>query len=197
MRYTLHSDEKDLIQGCKQKDRLAQKYLYQRFYGKMLGICVRYTSQKSEAIDVLNQAFFKVFEKIDLYEPTGSFSGWMAKIVFHTAIDNVRRNTLYKEMIDYNVEKEIGMEAEIFKQLYAEDLFQVIQQLPPTSRTVFSLYVIDGYKHREIAELLNININTSKWHLAEARKKLQADLKNLNLSNNRQDPNKVGRLLNK
>ena len=160
MQYSLHSNDEELIQGCRQKDRLAQKYLYQNYYGKMLGICMRYTSQKSEAIDVLNQAFLKVFEKIDQYEPKGSFSGWIAKIVFHTSIDHIRRNTLYKEMMDYNIEKEMSMNAEIIDHLYAEDIYQAIQQLPNTSKTVFSLYVIDGYKHREIAELLHININT-------------------------------------
>ncbi len=177
MRYTLHSEDKDLIQGCRQKDRLAQKYLYQRYYGKMLGICMRYTSQKSEAIDVLNQAFLKVFEKIDQYQPSGSFSGWIAKIVFNTAIDYIRRHTLYKEVMDYNSEQEVSMDAAIFEQLYVEDLYQSIQRLPASSRNVFSLYVIDGYKHREIADLLNISINTSKWQLAEARKQLQKDLK--------------------
>jgi len=179
MRYTLHSDDRDLIAGCRQKDRLAQKYLYQKYYGKMLGICMRYTSQKSEAVDVLNQAFLKVFDKIDQYQPSGSFSGWIAKIVFNTAIDFIRRHTLYKEVMDYNVEKEVSMDAQIFEQLYVEDLFKSIQKLPSTSRIVFSLYVVDGYKHREIAELLNISINTSKWQLAEARKQLQKDLKNL------------------
>jgi len=178
MQYSKHSTDEELIQGCRQKNRLAQKYLYQRFYGKMLGISMRYTKQKSEAVDVLNQAFLKVFEKIDLYEPTGSFSGWIARIVFNTSIDFVRRNTLYKEVMDFNTEKETAMDAEIIDRLFAEDLYQVIQQLPTTSRTVFSLYVIDGYKHREIAELLNISANTSKWHLAEARKKLQKNLRN-------------------
>ena len=178
MQYSKHSTDEELIQGCRQKNRLAQKYLYQRFYGKMFGISMRYTKQKSEAIDVLNQAFLKVFEKIDQYEPNGSFSGWIARIVFNTSIDYVRRNTLYKEVMDFNTEKETAMDAKIMDRLFAEDLYQMIQQLPTTSRTVFSLYVIDGYKHREIAELLNISANTSKWHLAEARKKLQKQLKN-------------------
>jgi len=178
MQYSPQNTDLDLIEGCRQKDRLAQKYLYQRYYGKMLGVCMRYTGQKSEAIDVLNQAFLKVFEKIDLYKPTGSFSGWVAKIVFRTAIDHIRKNTLYKERMDFNAEGEVSMEAQVIDQLYAQDLFQVIQKLPATSRTVFSLYVIDGYKHREISELLNINVNTSKWHLSEARKQLQRDLKN-------------------
>ena len=84
--------------------------------------------------------------------------------------------------MDFNVESDQSMDAEIIDRLFAEDLFRAIQQLPATMRAVFSLYVVDGYKHREIGEMLNININTSKWHLAEARKLLQQDLKNYHRS---------------
>jgi len=173
MHYTLNSTDTDLIQGCRYKNRLAQKYLYQKYYGKMLGICMRYASHKEEANDILNRAFLKVFNSIDQYQPTGAFSGWIAKIVFNTSIDFVRSQMHYKKIMDYNVEKEVEMSAKVIDQLYAEDLFRLIQRLPSTSRTVFSLFVIDGYKHREIAELLEINENTSKWHLSNAKKYLQ------------------------
>ncbi|MEM8906996.1 MAG: sigma-70 family RNA polymerase sigma factor [Bacteroidota bacterium] len=182
MHYSSNSPDDVLIRGCRRKDRLAQKYLYQRYYGQMLGICMRYTAQRSEAEDVLNRAFLKVFTAIHQYEPTGSFGGWIARIVFRTAIDYVRQHTRYREVMDYNLEKEPEIEAEVIDQLFAQDLFQIIQQLPATTRAVFSLYVIDGYKHREISELLAIKVNTSKWHLAEARKMLQQALKNYHRS---------------
>ncbi len=182
MYYSLQSTDEDLIRGCRQKDRLAQKYLYQRYYGKMLGICMRYAGQRSEAEDILNRAFLKVFNAIHKYEPTGSFSGWIARIVFNASIDYVRQNTHYREKMDFNTERDANISAEVIERLYEEDLFLAIQKLPATSRAVFSLYVIDGYKHREIGEILTININTSKWHLAEARKMLQKELKNYHRS---------------
>ena len=182
MKYSIHSTDEELIRGCRQQNRLAQKYLYQRYYGKMLGIGMRYTSQRSEAEDVLNRAFLKVFNSIHKYKPTGSFSGWIARIVFNTAIDYVRQHTHYREVMDFNVQRDQSIGAEAIDRLFAEDLYRAIQQLPATSRAVFSLYVIDGYKHREIGEILEIKLNTSKWHLAEARKMLKEGLKNYHRS---------------
>lgn len=182
LQYSLQSTDEELIRGCQQKDRLAQKYLYQRYYGKMLGICMRYTGQRIEADDVLNRSFLKVFNAIHQYQPSGSFSGWIARIVFNTSIDYVRQNTNYREVMDFNVERDQSIEADVIDRLFEEDLFRAIQQLPATMRAVFSLYVVDGYKHREIGDLLKINVNTSKWHLAEARKMLQKELKNYHRS---------------
>ncbi len=143
-----------------------------------MAIALRYSSNQQEAMDILNRAFLKVFQSLDHYRTTGSLSGWIAKIVFNTAIDFVRSHTVYRQRMDFNVEKDIEFAPEILDQLAANDLYAAIQQLPPEQRSVFSLYVLDGYKHREIAELLDINVNTSKWHLATAKKQLQHLLKN-------------------
>ena len=177
MTYSIQSPDNLLIQGCIKKHRLAQKYLYQKYYGRLLGIGMRYTSHREEAIDVLNQAFLKIFKNIHQYKPTGSFSGWMAKIVLRTAIDYVRGQVKYRQVMQYEVEYEMAISSKVIDDLIAEDLYQYIQQLPPASRSVFSLYVIDGYKHKEIAELLQISIGTSRWHLAEAKKQLRILLK--------------------
>lgn len=182
MHYSKQSTDQELIKGCQLDNKLAQKYLYQRFYGRMMVICLRYTANQEEAMDVLNRAYLKVFNKIKDYKPTGTLSGWIAKIVFHTAIDYVRSNTKYKEVIDLNTEKDIEFEPEVLDNLIAEDLYKAIQRLPGDMRSVFSLYVLDGYKHREISELLNISINTSKWHLATAKKTLRQFLKNYDKS---------------
>jgi len=182
MHYSKQSTDQELIKGCQLNDKLAQKHLYHRFYGRMMVICLRYTSNQDEAIDVLNRAYLKVFNKIKDYQPTGSLSGWIAKIVFNTAIDYVRSITKYKEVIDLNTERDIEFEPEILEQLIVEDLYKAIQKLPGDMRSVFSLYVLDGYKHREISEMLNISINTSKWHLATAKKTLQQLLKNYDKS---------------
>ena len=182
MHYSPQSTDADLIHGCRAQDRLAQKYLYQRYYGKMVVICKRYTSNEDEAIDVLNRAFLKIFTAIGDYKATGTLSGWMARIVFNTSIDHIRRNQRYNKAMDFNTEKDVHIAPEIIDQLVAEDLYQALYQLPDTVRAVFSLYVLDGYKHREIAELLNISINTSKWHLSTAKKNLQQLLKNYDRS---------------
>ncbi len=182
MNYSLKSIDKELIEGCRRRDRLAQKYLYERFYGKMLGISMRYTKDREEADDVLNRSFLKIFDSFEKYEHQGTLSGWIAKIVFNTSIDFIRQRAKYQEVMDFNIEKEIAIEAEVIKQLFAEDLFHEIQKLPDTTRTIFSLFVIDGYKHREIAELLKISANTSKWHLAMGKKQLREVLKSYNKS---------------
>lgn len=173
MVYTKHSTENELIEGCRRQDRSAQRYLYARLYGRMLVICLRYTADKNEAEDVLNRAFLKVFNKVKDYQPTGMFTGWVAKIVFHTAIDYVRSKTRYKKVMDFEAEKETKIAPEALENLIAEDLYKAVQSLPAEMRSVFSLYVLDGYKHREIAEMLEININTSKWHLASAKKQMR------------------------
>ena len=176
MKYTQHSSDNELISGCLQQSRLAQKYLYQKYYGKMLGIAMRFSSNRSEANDILNRGFLKVFTKLEKYEPTGSFSGWVAKIIWRTALDYIRSQAKYKNITDIETAYDLGMESSVIDDLIAEDLFKVIQELPPASRTVFSLYVVDGYKHHEIATLLNISEGTSKWHLSDAKKRLRKRL---------------------
>ncbi|MEM1320325.1 MAG: sigma-70 family RNA polymerase sigma factor [Bacteroidota bacterium] len=179
MKYTPHSSDEVLIMGCREQNRLAQKYLYQRYYGKLLGVCMRYTSNREEAISILNMAFFKIFQSIDNYNSSGSFKGWMSRIALNTSIDHLRSNTTYRKVMDYNSEKEVLIENDAIDALAAEELYALIQQLPTASRSVFSLYVIEGYKHHEIAEQLGISVGTSKWHLSSARKQLQKLLKNL------------------
>jgi RNA polymerase sigma factor (sigma-70 family) len=176
MKYSKKSTDKELIQGCRQGNRIAQKYLYERFFGKMFGIAMRYTTNQEEALDILNTSFLKVFTSLDKYEDNNNLAGWIAKIVFNTSIDHVRRNTKYRQVMNFNVERDRPVVNDSIDHLNAEDLYKLIQRLPSSSRTVFSLYVIDGYKHKEVAEILGISVGTSKWHLANARKELQAML---------------------
>ena len=179
MTTTLDTTDRQLLKGCKAGSRIAQHRLYQRYYGRMRGIAMRYTAHPEEADDVLNRAFLKVFESIDRYQPTGSFGGWIARIVFRTSIDHVRSQARYQKSMDFEVVIDDPTAPDVLGQLYAEDLIQLLQQLPAATRTVFSLYVVDGQKHREIADLLGISINTSKWHLRHARKLLQAAARDL------------------
>ncbi len=176
MAYHPTSTDEKLRQGCLERHPLAQKYLYQRYFGRLLGIAMRYTSDRDEAVGVLNQAFLKIFTNMDQYSGVGSFAGWMAKVVLHTAIDHVRSQVTYRRAIDFHTEADGRVLNEGLDQLQAEDIFRLIQQLPPATRTVFSLYVVDGYKHSEIAEMLDIDEGTSKWHLFQARRLLQERL---------------------
>ena len=173
MKYSNRSSDNELIQGCRLSNRLAQKFLYERFFGRVFGIAMRYTKNQEEAIDILNTAFLKVFTSLDKYEDNSNLAGWIAKIVFNTAIDHVRRNTKYRQVMDFNVETDGSVGNDSLDNLQAEDLYRLIQKLPASSRSVFNLYVIDGYKHKEISELLDISVGTSKWHLSNARKELQ------------------------
>jgi RNA polymerase sigma factor (sigma-70 family) len=172
-RCTSDSPDELLLEGCRRQDRLAQKYLYQRYYGRMLGICMRYAGSRDEAIEMLNSAFFKVFKSVDSYKGSGALAGWIAKVVLHTSIDWARAQSTYRKKMDFSVEKENATLNDALQNLAVEEIFEKVQLLPVATRTVFSLYVLEGYTHKEIAEELNISSGTSKWHLAEARKKLQ------------------------
>lgn len=173
MKFTNHSTDQELLQGCKEGNRIAQKCLYERYFGKMMGIAMRYTKHQEEAIEILNTAFLKIFTSLDKYEDNNNLAGWIAKIIFNTAIDHVRRHTKYRQVMNFEVEHDAPVQNDSIDNLNTEDLFRLIQKLPAASRAVFNLYVIDGYKHKEIAEMLDITVGTSKWHLANARKELQ------------------------
>jgi RNA polymerase sigma factor (sigma-70 family) len=175
--YSAKDTDQQLLDGCRQGNPLAQRYLYERYGGRLLAITMRYTSSREEAVEVMNTAFLKIFQSVQNYQPTHSLYTWMGKIVFHTAIDYVRANTSYRKSVVYNdILPEQAIDNEAMNDLAIEELFELIQQLPPATKAVFSLYAVDGYKHKEIAEMLHISEGTSKWHFAEARRKLQASL---------------------
>lgn len=162
-------------------DSQEQRNVYKKYYGKMMGIPMRYTGSKNEAQDILNQSFVKVFRSIENYKnygDEGSFSGWIAKIVFNTTMDHVRRVTRYSEKIVLGEIPITAVHNEAIDNMSLQEIYAKIQLLPAASQKVFSLYVIDGFNHREISELLSISEGTSKWHLSNARVKLQELLKN-------------------
>lgn len=173
MKFSPKSSDQVLINGCREGNRLAQKFLYERFFGRMMGIAMRYTSHRDEATDILNAAFLKVFTSLDKFQDETNLAGWVAKIVFNTSIDFVRRHAKYKQVFDLSVERDQSVYNASIDNLNTEDLFKLIQLLPISSRTVFNLYVVDGYKHKEVADILSITEGTSKWHLANARRELQ------------------------
>lgn len=171
--YTLMLDQ--LIQGCRKGDREAQHKLYDFFHGKMMGICMRYTSCRDEAAVILNSGFFKVFTKIDAYDSQqGPIEAWITRIMVNTAIDHYRKEIRKSRTAELSDAHQVTDASTVLDYLAAEDIMQMVQALTPAYRTVFNLYAIEGYSHKEIAEKLGIAEGTSKSNLAKARQKLQA-----------------------
>jgi RNA polymerase sigma factor (sigma-70 family) len=168
-----------LIHDCIQGNRKAQYQLYQRCYSDLMSVCMRYQRDEQEAAALHNQGFLKILQNLEKYDVNVPFEAWIRRIMINTVIDEFRKNRKVKELIEYRdfSEPEITdcpvdfNQAE--KNLSADQLTHMIHQLPPVSRKVFNLYAIDGYKHKEIANLLDMSEGTSKWHLSFARKRLQ------------------------
>lgn len=171
--------ESDIIAGCRQGDRKAQKALYDRYAPKMMGVVRRYVSRVDEAEDVLIEGLFKAMDKIDSFKDNGSFEGWIRRIVVNESLMFLRKNHALKQASELeNVNPlHFSMNAKVSDQLAAQDILKLLDQLPTGYRTVFNLYVIEGYKHREIAELLGVSINTSKSQLILAKQRLRKLLK--------------------
>jgi len=168
--------EREIIKGCKSKKRKAQKMLYDRYAPVLFGICRRYIRQNEDAEDVLLETFYKIYSNIGQYGFKGSFEGWMKRIAINESLMFLRKNKnpyLRAELNDIFVEGSPNVEELLFEQ----DVMKLLEQLPVGYRTVFNLYVIEGYKHREIAEQLGISINTSKSQLIQAKRKLSQLIK--------------------
>ena len=174
--------EEKLIEKCRNNDRAAQKRLYNSYAPIMLGICMRYVYERSEAEDILQEGFLKIFTKIGEFEGRGSFEGWMKRIFVNTAIThyhkNSKHNKYHYDIDDVQIpknEKPAYGESEFTK----EELFKIIHSLPEGYKVVFNLYALEGYKHKEIAEMLKIDINTSKSQYSRAKKLIRRKLEAL------------------
>ncbi|MEX0813612.1 MAG: RNA polymerase sigma factor [Chitinophagales bacterium] len=163
----------DLIKGCVAGDRKAQYGLYNKYAPKMFGICLRYAKDYHAAEDVLQDAFVKVFKYINKFRKEGSFEGWLRRIFVNTSIEHLRKSVnLYPIVNDAGEAIEIH-DHTVFDSLEQQDLLYLVQELSPGYRTVFNLYAIEGYSHKEIAKLMGITEGTSKSQLARARQVLQ------------------------
>lgn len=161
-----------LIQGCQANDRKCQEELYLMFFDKMLSMCRRYTQDEDQQISIINDGFLKVFKKIDQYKFEGSFEGWLRRLVFTSLSDYFRKENKYLKFMIFEKE-DTPIEAIPEESLYFQDIIKLVDLLPNKTRQVFHKYAIEGYTHKDIGEELQISIGTSKWHLSEARKKLQ------------------------
>jgi RNA polymerase sigma factor (sigma-70 family) len=162
-----------LIRGCIKQDRKCQKMLYKAFYGFSMGICLRYTGNRDEAAEVMNQGFFKVFTHVESYDESRPFKAWLGKIMVNTSIDFYRANLKMAYTEDLEKAEHISDGELVDKNLNYNDLLKMVQQLPQAYRTVFNLFAIEGYSHEEIGAMLNINAGTSKSNLHKARHKLK------------------------
>jgi len=167
----------DLVEGCRKEDRNAQRKLYEHFHGKMLSICLRYAASREEAVEVLNSSFFKVFKNIHRFDgKKGNVEAWIRTIVTNTAIDRYRKESKRPNTIDLDYAYKESHGSIAVEDLTAQEILKLVQDLPPAYRTVFNLFAIEGYSHKEIGERLGISEGTSKSNLAKARKKLQKAL---------------------
>ena len=170
-----------LIEGCKAQKPAAQRLMYARFSGQLFATAIRHTNSREDAEDVLQDSFVKIFRHIKSYREDFSFEGWMRRIVVNTAITHYRKNQKHSrhQDIDDVPATPRDMENKVDPEFTADELEFAIAQLPLGYRTVFCMYVIEGFKHHEIAEQLGVDVNTSKSQLSRARKYLQRVLATL------------------
>lgn len=174
------SELQDLIHGCIRNERSAQEKMYKLFYPRMMALVRRYIDQEMQAEEVLNNGFLRAFQKVEQYNFLGSFEGWLRKIVFHSVSDYVKQNMKYNEKIVL-AEKDEYVHKDHADNLYYNELLQMVQALPGATRTVFNMYIMEGFAHKEIGKILGISEGTSKWHLSEGRRILKDKIEKLEL----------------
>lgn len=156
-----------LIQECKKKNIRAQEQLYKLFSAKLFSVCLKYSRSYEEAQDNLQEGFLLIFEKIEQFNFKGSFEGWIKRIIINFILQKYRSQKVF-EIVTENFPETVEIEIED-EDISMDFLLKTIQELPDKYRLVFNLYVLDGYSHAEIAEMLDINIGTSKSNLARAK----------------------------
>jgi RNA polymerase sigma factor (sigma-70 family) len=180
--YLAHMDvNKGIIDGCIRGHRASQDALYKKFSSLLYGICLRYARNRMEAQDVLQEVFVKIYNNIGSYNFEGSFEGWLRRIAVNTSITNYRKNLKHAfqaDVDDLNLTQEEPAHFEDLE-FTAEEMMKCIESLPAGYKTVFNLYVIEGFMHKEISDMLGIDVNTSKSQLSRAKTYLQRELKNI------------------
>jgi len=165
-----------LIENCKKQNTKAQGELYKLFSSKLFAICLKYSRNRAEAEDNLQDAFLTIFNKIEQYKNRGSFEGYIKRITVNTVLQRYRNEKVF-ELINENIIEDARVEIDE-EDISIDYLLQIIQELPDRYRLIFNLYVLDGYSHKDIAHMLDINIGTSKSNLARARQILKKTIEN-------------------
>jgi RNA polymerase sigma-70 factor (ECF subfamily) len=163
-----------IIDGCKREDRKAQEQLYRSYYKAMMGLCVRYTKDERDAMEVLNIGFLKIFKNIQRYDSSqASLYTWIRTVVVNSCLDHIKVKGRSIKARELNEAADMETEPEVIVKMKEGVILEMIRKLPPATQAVFNLYVMEGYGHKEIGALLDISEGTSKWHFSEARKKLK------------------------
>lgn len=169
----LERAERDFVEALNRQERWAQQQVYEEHYGRMMGICMRYASSRDEALDLLHEAFIKIFQNIARYKVGTSLGAWIRTIVVNTCIDHYRKNMRRRtEDID-SLHTVSTDDPDVLSNLTEQEIMDAVQQLSPAYRTVFNLFVVEGYSHKEIGDILDITESTSRSNLVKARQKLQ------------------------
>lgn len=162
-----------LIEGCRNENRHSQRKLYEHFYGYAMSVALRFGESREEALEIVNDSFLKVFNRLDQYDTSFPFKAWFRKILINAAVDYFRKFHKHPKYLEMTEIREARNSESIQSFSQEDDMLPIVQKLPPAYRMVFNLYVMEEYKHHEVAEILNISVGTSKSNLARAKMKLR------------------------
>lgn len=169
----LERAEENLVAALTRRERWAQQQLYEQYYGKMMGICLRYAGSRDEALDLLHEGFIKVFQNIGRYRPGTSLPAWIRTIIVNTCIDYYRKSVRRRTEDIVDAHQLSNDDPDVLSNLTEQEILHAVQQLSPAYRAVFNLYVVEGYSHKEISDALQITESTSRSNLVKARLRLQ------------------------
>jgi RNA polymerase sigma factor (sigma-70 family) len=171
---TVNMTEEAIFQGCLKNQAAAQRELYSRYSPKMLAVCYRFARNREDAEDMLQEGFIKVFSQIHTFQNKGAFEGWIRRIIVHTCINNLKKNKRFNESVDLAYASSIQVREESVPSIVqAKQVVECIRMLPIGYRTVLNLYAIEGYSHKEIAQLLDIEESTSRSQYTRAKQMLE------------------------
>ena len=165
--------EEEIIRGCLIKDESSQHTLFQQYAGKLMTVCQRYACDQKEAEDMLQEAFIRIFSNIHQFRNAGSFGGWVKKITVNAAIQVLQNRKMRFSEYPADQTHALNVDPNVFSDLGADDLLKLISQLPEGYRVVFNMYVLEGFTHEEIAQILHIRTATSRSQLSKARAALK------------------------
>ena len=175
--------ELDLITACVNRERRAEFELYRVTYSYLMSICYRYVNSREEAEEMLNIGFLKIISNLEKYRPEVPFKSWIRKVMVNVLIDEYRKEKKHSERIqyveEYNESQDYAEVNNALTKMNVDEIQSLIKKLPPMSQKVFNLFVIDGYTHKEIGDLLNMSEGTSKWHLNLSRTRLKEMITNV------------------
>jgi len=166
--------DSDLVKGCAGGDKRSQEILYKRYFSFAMSICIRYTRDENEAMEIVNDSYMKVLEGLSDYDSSRPFKPWFGKVLVNTAIDNYRKNLKHNDNLSINAVTEAGeQEPDIEAELSVNDILELYRHLPENYKLTFNLFEIEGYSHEEIGRMMGVTASTSRSNLARAKKMLR------------------------